>query len=240
MRRAVALVYGVFGFLLFHVSLLYFIGFLANLSFLPKTLDTGEETSVWVAVLINTTLIALFGLQHSIMARPKFKQWWAKYLPVAIERSTYVVLASLILLLLAWQWRPLPGVVWQVTTPTGYWFWVGLFYFGWIFSTFAAGLIDLFDLMGLRQVYFHWRNLPYTPPEFKIVSIYRYIRHPIMLGTLLGLWATPTMTVGHLLLAIGLTLYIFIGIAYEEKDMVDLLGEKYLEYKKRTNKISPL
>ncbi|CAK0741994.1 methanethiol S-methyltransferase [Gammaproteobacteria bacterium] len=159
MKRIAVFGYGIIGFLLFHTSLLYFIGFIANLSFLPKTIDSGEAGAPLPALLLNSVFIVLFGLQHSIMARPKFKRWWANFLSEAIERTSYVVLASLLILMLSWHWQPLPTVVWRVTAPAGYWLLFGLFWCGWIFAMFASGLIDLFDLIGLCQVYAYWKDL---------------------------------------------------------------------------------
>jgi protein-S-isoprenylcysteine O-methyltransferase Ste14 len=238
MNRILAFIYGVCGFLLFNATLIYFIIFISPI-FEPKLIDVGTEVAFAQALLINTLLMTVFGLQHSVMARPKFKQWWLKIIPIPIERSTYVFMASLLLILLCWLWQPLPAVVWQVENPIGYGILVGLFWFGWLFSLFATFLIDQFDLIGLRQVYLYLRGQPYTPVPFKVISVYKYIRHPIMLGTIIGLWATPSMSVGHLMLAIGFSIYIFIGIRLEEKDMMDIHGEFYQKYRQKTSMVMP-
>ncbi|HDN25922.1 MAG TPA: isoprenylcysteine carboxylmethyltransferase family protein [Thioploca sp.] len=239
MGKILAFVYGVIGFLLFNATFIYFIVFISNI-FEPKLIDSGAEVPTALALLINLGLISLFAVQHSVMARPGFKQWWLKIVPTPIERSTYVFISSLLLILLCWQWQPLPDRVWQVENPIGYWVLIGLFWFGWLFSFFAGSQIDQSDLIGLRQVYLYWRGKPYTEVPFKVVSVYKYIRHPIMLGTIIGLWATPTMSVGHLILAIGFTVYIFIGIHFEEKDMKALHGESYDKYRQETSKVLPI
>jgi len=238
MIKALAFIYGMFCYLLFNATLLYFIGFIGNFA-VPKTIDSGVVIPTAQALTINIVLIALFGIQHSVMARPQFKQLWLKIIPKPIERSTYVLLATLVLILLCWQWQPLPTVLWHAENPIGYWVLLGLFWFGWLFSLFATFLVDHFDLLGIRHVYQYMRDKPYEPPQFQAASVYQYIRHPIMLGTIIGLWATPLMTVGHLVLAIGFTIYIFIGIHFEEKDMVSTHGETYEKYQQKTSKVIP-
>ncbi|MEK8019824.1 MAG: methanethiol S-methyltransferase [Candidatus Parabeggiatoa sp.] len=238
MKKGLAFLYGVFCFLLFNATLIYFIVFMSPL-FEPKWIDLGTEISFAQALFVNLVLISLFGLQHSVMARPQFKQGWLKIVPSILERSTYVFISSLALILLIWQWQPLPAVIWHVENPIGYWTLFGLFWFGWLFSFFATSLINPFDLIGLRQVYLYWHDKPYTALPFQVVSIYKSIRHPIMLGTIIGLWATPTMSVGHLILAIGFTVYIFIGIHFEEKNMVTDFGEVYEQYQQHTSKVIP-
>ena len=210
MGRILALIYGIFGFLLFNASLIYFILFISP-TFEAQLMNSGTEVPFVQALFINILLIILFGVQHSVMARPLFKDWWTKIVPMPIERSTYVVIASLFMILLCGLWQPLPELVWNVENHLAYWVLIGLFGFGWLFSLYATFLINQFDLLGLRQVFLYWRVKPYTPVPFKVVSVYKYIRHPIMSGTIIGLWATPTMSMGHFVLAIGFTVYIFIG-----------------------------
>jgi protein-S-isoprenylcysteine O-methyltransferase Ste14 len=233
------MIYGIAGYLLFNAVLIYFMAFLANLP-VPKTVDSGTAIGIVPAIAIDILLMALFGIQHSLMARPFFKRWWLNMVPLPIERSTYVWLSSGLLLVLFWQWQPVPTVVWQVNHSLGYWILWSLFGSSWLFALYATSLIDHFDLLGLRQVYLYFRGEPYTPVAFKEVSVYRYIRHPIMLGTLIGLWATPLMTLGHLLLAIGFSIYIFIGIRLEEDDMKDIHGEWYEHYRRKTSMVMPL
>lgn len=239
MKRIAILGYGILGFILFNLSLIYFIAFIANAPILPTKLDAESTGDLPTTILINLTLIALFGIQHSFMARPKFKQWWTKFIPAMIERTTYVICASLLILLLCAFWRPLPTILWEVKNPLLIWMLWGIFGLGWIFGMFASGLIDFFDLMGLRQVFAYFRNIPYIPPKFRVVSVYKYVRHPIMLGTLIGLWVMPYMTVGHLLLATGLSIYILIGIIYEERDLESILGKEYQAYRKSTPSLIP-
>jgi protein-S-isoprenylcysteine O-methyltransferase Ste14 len=238
MGKILAFVYGVTCFLLFNAIGIYFLVFISPF-FEPKLIDSGAEVPFAKAFLINLGLIIFFGLQHTVMARPTFKQWWTKVIPTHVERSTYVLAACLALMLLCWQWQPLPAVIWHIENPIGYWALVWLFVFGWLFSFFAASLIAQFDLIGIQQVYLYWRDKPYTPPPFQVVSVYKYIRHPIMLGTIIGLWATPTMSVGHLLLATGFTVYIFIAIHFEEKNMVESYGKLYQKYQQETSKLIP-
>ncbi|CAK0774435.1 Methanethiol S-methyltransferase 1 [Gammaproteobacteria bacterium] len=241
MKRIVIFIYGIMGFLLFNVSIVYFINFVAKLNSPFNKIDVGENNGMFVTFFFNSTLMILFGLHHSFMARPRFKQWLVNLLPESIERTTYIVLASLLLLILSWNWQPLPIIIWRVI-PFPYFPYlllVALFWLGWILALFSSSLIDIFDLTGLRQVYSYWRNAPYIPPKFKVVSLYRYIRHPVMLGILIGLWSTPTMTMGHLLLSMGFTIYIFIGIIYEERDLAKIFGDEYREYQKKTRIIIP-
>ena len=238
MGKMLAFVYCVTCFFLFNAILIYIIVFISPV-FEPQLIDAGAEVPFAQALLINLGLIVLFGLQHSVMARPTFKQWWTKIVPTHIERSTYGLMAALALTLLCWQWQPLPAIIWHIENPIGYWMLVGLFGFGWLFSLFATSLMDSVDLSGLRQVYLYWRDKPYTLPPFQVVSVYKYIRHPIMLGTIIGLWATPTMSVGHLLLATGFTVYILIGIHFEEKNMLESHGELYQKYQQETSRLIP-
>jgi methanethiol S-methyltransferase len=236
--RIFALGYGILGYLLFNASLLYFIGFIGNIV-VPKTIDTGPEVPILQAFLVDTLLIILFGLQHSVMARPWFKRIWLTLIPIPIERSTYVLLSSIAILLLCGFWQPLPQVIWQVENSIGSITLWALFWFGWLFSLYATFLIDHFDLMGVRQVYLYWRGIPYTSVPFQVRTVYNYIRHPIMLGTLIGMWATPMMSVGHLWLSIGFSLYILIGSRLEERDMKNVHGEFYENYRQKTSMIVP-
>jgi protein-S-isoprenylcysteine O-methyltransferase Ste14 len=237
-KRTLAFVYSIIGFLLFNFIFLYFIGFIGNLV-VPYSIDSGEPSSLTLAIATDVALIILFGIQHSVMARPRFKQWWTTFVPEPMERSTYVLFSCLAMILLCWYWQPLPQVIWQVNHAVGSTLLLGLFWGGWLFSFFSSFLISHFDLLGVRQAYFYWQEKEYKPVPFKIISVYKYVRHPIMLGTLIGLWATPTMTVGHLLLSTGFTLYIFIGVHFEEKDLRQLYGRVYEDYQRSTWRIIP-
>jgi methanethiol S-methyltransferase len=238
MGRTLALAYGVASYLVFLASFLYAIGFVGNL-FVPKSIDSGMRGSLPVAVFADTLLLALFAIPHSVMARPAFKRWWTRIVPPAVERSTYVLTSSLLLGLLYWQWLPIPSVLWDVTNPKGRFFLHVVFWVGWVTVLLSTFLISHFDLFGLRQVYLHASARPYTPVGFKYRGLYRYVRHPIMLGFLLAFWATPTMTIGHLLFAGATTAYILIALQLEERDLVSFHGEPYRAYQQQVRMLLP-
>ena len=237
-----ALAYGLFGYLFFFASFgLYWVAFLAD-RWVPITVNQrpGEAAPLGLAVAVDLALVLLFGLQHSVMARPAFKRWWTRTVPPALERSTYVLLASFFLTLLMLLWQPIPGVVWQFDSPAGQAVLWTLFALGIPLCVVASFQIDHFDLLGLRQVWLQFRGRPYTPPEFTEPWLYRVVRHPIQLGVLLLLWPLPTMTVGHLLLASAMTIYILIGLYFEERDLVAEFGERYRAYRRRVPGLIPL
>ncbi len=238
MNRVLAFGYGLVSYLIFFATFLYAIGFVGNL-LVPKSIDSGAPAPLTEALLINALLLGLFAIQHSVMARPAFKKWWTKYVPQPIERSTYVLLASLALILLFWQWRPIADVVWNVENRIGsFILWV-LFALGWGLVLTGTFLINHFDLFGLRQVYLHMRGEKYTDLGFRTPFLYKILRHPIMLGFITAFWATPHMTIGHLMFAIGTTAYILIAIRIEERDMVSIHGATYEEYQKQVSMILP-
>ncbi|MFQ5777922.1 MAG: methanethiol S-methyltransferase [Terriglobia bacterium] len=238
MSRIIAFLYGVFSYAVFFATFLYTIGFVGNLG-VPKSIDSGAETPFGLALLINVGLLALFGVQHSVMARPGFKTWWTKIVPQPVERSTYVLLSSLVLALLFWQWRPMPGVVWNVENSTGQLILNGLFWIGWLILLLATFLINHFDLFGLRQVYLHLRGQEETSVGFKTPALYKYVRHPLYVGWIIGFWATPRMTVGHLVFAVGTLAYILIAIRLEERDLVGFFGQAYEDYRRRVPMLVP-
>jgi len=238
MGRALGFVYGAVAYAVFFAVFLYMIGFVGNVV-VPKSVDSGVPAPLGESLLVNVALVALFGVQHSVMARPAFKSWWTKLVPKPVERSTYVLVASLILSLLFWQWRPIPAVVWDVEAPWLVGPLTGLFMLGWAMVLYSSFLIDHFDLFGLRQVFLHLRKRPYSHPPFVVRSLYRLIRHPLMLGILIAVWSAPTMTVGHLLFSLLMTGYIFVGVTLEERDLVRHLGDDYRRYRSQTPMFVP-
>lgn len=239
MKKLIILLYGITNYALGSAALLYLIAFLFNF-YLPKSIDSGESGSVLLAVTIDLGLITLFGLQHSIMARPVFKRWLTRYIPHAAERSTFMLATAFVVFALCLLWQPLPEIVWQAENNTLHNTLLTIGISGWALVFYATFLINHFDLFGLRQVWLYFTGKDYTHLPFKLNSLYRYVRHPIMTGVFIGIWFTPVMTVGHLLLSIGLSSYIFIGVYHEEKDLVNAFGERYLNYIRSTSKFFPL
>lgn len=237
--RTVALVYGSISYLIFLFSALYAIGFIGDM-IVPKTIDTGQSVPFVHALLVDVLLLSLFAIQHSVMARPAFKQWWTTIIPQSIERSTYVLFTSTLLLLLYWQWLPIPATIWNVEHTAGGVFLLGLYFFGWLIVFLSTFLINHFDLFGLRQVYMNWRARKYTSLNFKTPTLYKLVRHPMMLGFLIAFWATPHMTVGHLIFSLATTAYIVVGIHLEERDLLAIYGETYRRYQQRVSMLLPL
>ncbi len=239
MRRIICFVYGMTCYAIFFATFLYLIAFLANFM-VPKGIDTGVPIATVPAALIDLGLIALFGFQHSVMARPAFKKRLVTFLPESVERSTFVLAASLVLIILFWQWRPLPQAVWFIQSPVGQASLWALMLAGFGIVLLSTFIIDHFDLFGLRQVWLGLFSRTYQHPSFRVTYFYKFIRHPIYFGLLLGFWCTPRMTLGHLLLATGMSVYILIGIHFEERDLEMFIGEDYRRYKQRVPMLIPL
>jgi protein-S-isoprenylcysteine O-methyltransferase Ste14 len=239
MGKIVGFLYGVVSYLVFFAAFLYAIGFVGNIV-VPKSIDTGLETPFTTALLINVVLLGLFAIQHNVMARPWFKKWWTRFVPHTIERSTFVLFASLLLILLYWQWRPMPGIVWNVENVIGRYILQALFWVGWLTVLLSTFMINHFDLFGLRQVFLHLRGQPYKPLEFKTSGLYKLVRHPLMLGFIMAFWAAPMMTNGRLLFAIVTTVWMLISIQLEERDLVKFHGKEYENYRKETSMLLPI
>jgi len=232
--------YGAACYLFFLVTFLYVMGFLANLSFLPKTVDRADTaTPPIMAVLIDGALLTLFAVQHSVMARPAFKRAWTQIVPASLERSTYVLAATLAVALLLWQWRPIPDLVWSVTSPPAAVALYGLQILGWSVVLIATFLINHFELFGLRQTLAALRGRGVPESEFHTPMLYKLVRHPLYLGFVIAFWSAPQMSVGHLIFAIGGTGYILVGIFFEERDLVAHFGQKYRDYQKRVPMLFP-
>jgi protein-S-isoprenylcysteine O-methyltransferase Ste14 len=236
--KVIAFLYGLVAYFTFFVTILYAIGFVSGLV-VPKTIDTGSDSSAAEAVVVNLLLMSLFAVQHSVMARKQFKQWWTQYVPKSVERSTYVLFASLTLVLLFWQWRPMPAIVWQINDPDIAVAIATVSLVGWVIVFTSTFLINHFELFGLHQVANNFVGRDMPTPRFRTPLYYKFVRHPIYLGFIIAFWAAPTMTVGHLLFAAVTTAYIFVGIFLEERDLVDLFGDDYRNYKQRVSMLLP-
>jgi protein-S-isoprenylcysteine O-methyltransferase Ste14 len=239
MKRIAATAYGVACYAIFLACFLYLVGFLAGFG-VPKTVDSGGHGfPTAIAALIDLALIALFGLQHSVMARPAFKRVWVQILPRVVERSTYVLISSITLAIVYAAWQPLPAIVWQAESAAMIALGWGVFAGGFGLVLLATFLIDHFDLFGLRQVIAYLRRSIPAPPAFQIRSLYRIVRHPLYVGWILAFWGTPVMTAGHALFAIGMTLYMVIAIRYEERDLVAIHGDAYTRYQEQVPMLVP-
>jgi methanethiol S-methyltransferase len=238
MGRIIGFLFGLVAYLVFLPTFLYAIGFVTGVG-VPKTIDDGPVVPVIDALIVNLLLLSLFAVQHSGMARKPFKRWLTQFMPASVERSVYVLLASLALILLLWQWRPIPAVVWQITDANVAMTMTALSFAGWLLVLFSTFLINHFELFGLHQVAANLAGRTMPAARFKTPVLYKFVRHPIYLGFIIAFWATPVMTVGHLLFAAVTTAYIFIGIALEERDLIQLFGEEYKRYRAQVGMLAP-
>ena len=236
--KFIAFLYGLIAYFGFFGTVLYAIGFVMGLV-VPKTIDTGAVTSTAEALVVNLLLMSLFAVQHSVMARRPFKEWWTQYVPKSVERSTYVLFSNLTLILLFWQWRPMPAIVWQIENPDIAVAITALSLVGWVIVFTSTFLINHFELLGLHQVANNLTGRAMPAPRFRTPLYYKFVRHPIYLGFIIAFWAAPTMTVGHLMFAAVTTAYIFVGILLEERDLIDLFGDDYRRYRKRVSMLLP-
>ena len=235
--RAAALIYGLTSYLIFSLSFAYTPAFLGDF-LVPRTIDVGPDSASVHAILIDIILLGLFAIQHSVMARPAFKRWWTRIVPASCERSTYVLISSLLLVLIFWQWRPIPATVWRVEGwPAA--LLMAVFWLGWLIALLSTFQIDHFELFGVRQVVDALRGAAGGMQAFKTPLLYRLVRHPLMFGMLLAFWATPHMTAGHLLFAVMSTAYILVGVRLEERDLVAAFGASYEQYRRRVPMLLP-
>lgn len=238
LKRVAFFIYGALCYAIFLATFLYAVGFIGGFG-VPKTLDGPGSGPLAVSIAIDAALLALFAVQHSVMARRGFKERWTRIVSPVVERSTYVLLSSAALLLLFWQWRPLGGVVWSVSDPAGRALVWSLFAFGWALVLVSTFLINHFDLFGLRQVWLSLRGKPYTPLTFGTPGPYRLVRHPLYVGWFFAFWMTPTMTLAHLFFALMTTAYILVAIQFEERDLIHAHGASYEQYRRRVPMLIP-
>jgi protein-S-isoprenylcysteine O-methyltransferase Ste14 len=239
MQRSLNMLFALVAYAIFFATFLYLIAFVGNIAAVPRTVDVGPAAPVAAALVIDIALIALFGVQHSVMARPGFKTWWTRVVPPPAERSVYVLMASAVLIILFAFWRPIAGTVWSVTSPLGAGVLWALFALGWGIVLISTFLLNHFELFGLQQAWLHLRGRQAEPPELRQPMLYKWIAHPLYAGFFLAFWATPRMSYGHLLLAAGMSAYMLIAIRYEERDLTGFYGEDYTRYRKGVGMIFP-
>jgi protein-S-isoprenylcysteine O-methyltransferase Ste14 len=238
MKKTLFLLFGIFCYAIFFGTYCYAIGFVTNL-IVPTGLDSKPVSSVELSLLVNTGLLLLFAVQHSIMARPAFKQWWTKIIPEPIERSVYVLLSSLCLIVLFYFWQPMGGIVWSVQSDVGFVLLNAISLLGFTIVLISTFLINHFDLFGLRQVWLYFLDKKYEHLPFKTPLFYKYVRHPLYLGWMIAFWSAPVMTIAHFLFAALCTGYMLTAIRFEEKDLITVFGEKYIRYRQMAPMLIP-
>ena len=239
MQRSLTMLFALVAYAIFFATFLYLIAFVGNIAVVPRTVDTGPAGPASTAFVVDLGLIALFGLQHSVMARQGFKAWWTRVVPVPAERSVYVLMASAALIILFSFWRPIEGTLWSVTNPLGEAVLWGLFALGWLIVLLSTFLLNHFELFGLQQAWFHLRGHEAQPHELRQPLFYKWVAHPLYSGFFLAFWATPHMSAGHLLLSLGMSAYMLIAIRYEERDLINYYGEDYSTYRKSVGMLFP-
>ncbi|TNE52739.1 MAG: isoprenylcysteine carboxylmethyltransferase family protein [Bacteroidetes bacterium] len=239
MKKTLFFLYAIVSYLAFFATILYSIGFVGNY-IVPTTIDGTPELPFWQALLIDASFLLVFAVQHSVMARPAFKEWWTRYIPKPIERSTYVLLSSIIMAVMMIYWQPMGGLVWNVENELAQHVLVGINLVGWTTVLLSTFMINHFDLFGLRQVWLYYQDKPYTYLNFRVPYLYKYMRHPLYLGFLIAFWVTPTMTITHLIFAIATTGYILLAIPLEERDLAEVHGQQYQDYRNRVPMLLPL
>jgi protein-S-isoprenylcysteine O-methyltransferase Ste14 len=239
MGGILAVLYGIVAYAIFLVTFVYAIAFVGDI-IVPKTVDSGTPGPLMEALIVNVVLLGIFAVQHSVMARQGFKSWWTRIVPKSVERSTFVVFATAALALMLWQWRPMPDVIWSVQDPIAIAVIQGVFWLGWAILLLSTFLLNHFELFGLRQVLARLMGWKLPDPQFRTPFLYKRVRHPLYLGFILGFWAAPTMTMGHLLLSVGTTGYILVGIFFEERDLVRMFGDQYRNYRRQVSMLIPL
>jgi methanethiol S-methyltransferase len=240
MAGLLTLAYGALAYALFLGAFVYAIAFIGNLPMVPKTIDSGMPGPLLPSLVVNALLLGLFAVQHSVMARPAFKRWWTKMVPWPLERSTFVLAASLVLILMYWLWQPMPQPVWTLTDPLAVGIVMALFAAGWLMVLVSTFLISHWQLFGLAQVLARFQNKSLPPPSFQTPGFYKWVRHPIYLGFIVAFWAAPEMTYGRLLFAVATTGYILVGIYLEERDLITLFGDRYRSYREQVRMLLPL